>query len=139
MIPINFQVTCSKVKVKLLFWAQCVVHFIYFNPLVTCFLQVLLLQRRWTWILYHGRHRCFWNISCFNNILLYIPRHRSNKLSVYYSNDDQGRVYQNCKFHISHYSEYALSSSLSVYFTLIAIVLKDYNAAFYTIVDFYSL
>ena len=22
------------------------------------------------------------------------------------SNDDQGRVYQNCKFHISHYSEY---------------------------------
>ena len=55
---------------------------------------------------------------------------------VYYSNDDQGRVYQNCKFHISHYSEYVLSS-LSVYFTLIVIVLKDYNAAFYTIVDFY--
>ena len=27
-------------------WAQCVVHFIYFNPLVTCFVQVLLLQRR---------------------------------------------------------------------------------------------
>ena len=37
MIPIYFQVTCSKVKVKLLFWAQCVVHFINFNPLVTCF------------------------------------------------------------------------------------------------------
>ena len=27
-------------------WAQCVVHFIYFNPLLTCFGQVLLLQRR---------------------------------------------------------------------------------------------
>ena len=39
----------------------------------------------------------------FNNLLLYTPRHRSNKLSVYYSNDDQGRVYKNCKFHISHY------------------------------------
>ena len=75
----------------------------------------------------------------FNNLLLYTPRHRSSKLSVYYSNDEQGRVYQNCKFHISHYSEYVLSSSLSVYFTLIAIVLKDYNAAFYTIVDFYLL
>ena len=59
------------------------------------------------------------------------------------SNDDQGRVYQNCKFHDpqgwgsdvrhghkSHYSEYVFSSSLSVYFTLIAIVLKDYDAAF---------
>ena len=45
MIPIDFQVTYSKVKVKLLFWAHCVVHFIYFNPLVTCFVQVLLLQR----------------------------------------------------------------------------------------------
>ena len=28
MIPIDFQVTCSKVKVKPLFWAQCVVHFL---------------------------------------------------------------------------------------------------------------
>ena len=42
-------------------------------------------------------------------------------------------------YNISHYSEYVLSSSLSVYFTLIAIVLKDYNVAFYTIVDFYLL
>ena len=57
-----FKVTCSKVKVKLLFWAQCVVHFIYFNPFVTCFVQVLLLQRRLTWILHHGGHRCFLNI-----------------------------------------------------------------------------
>ena len=47
-----------------------------------------------------------------------------------YSNDDQGRVYQNCNFHISHNSEYVFSSSLSIYFTLIAIVLKDYDAAF---------
>ena len=40
--------------------------------------------------------------------------------------------------HISHYSEYVLSSTLSVYFTLIAIVFKDYDAAFLdTIVDFY--
>ena len=46
------------------------------------------------------------------------------------SYDDQARVYQNCKFNKSHYSEYAFSSSLSIYFTLIAIVLKDYNAAF---------
>ena len=64
MIPIYFQVKCSKVKVKLLFWAHCVVHFRYFNPLVTCFVQVLLLQGRLTWILHHGGHRCFWNISC---------------------------------------------------------------------------
>ena len=46
MIHIDFQDTCSKVKVKPLFWAQCVVHFIYFNPMLTCFGQVLLLQRR---------------------------------------------------------------------------------------------
>ena len=32
------------------------------------------------------------------------------------------------KFHISHFSEYVFSSSLSIYFTLIAIVLKDYDA-----------
>ena len=32
--------------------------------------------------------------------------------------------------HTSHYGDYALSSTLSIYSTLIAIVLKDYNAAF---------
>ena len=64
MIPIDFQVTCSKVKVKPLFWTQCLVHFIYFNPLLTCFGKVLLLQRRYTWILHHGGHIYFWNISC---------------------------------------------------------------------------
>ena len=49
-----------------------------------------------------------------------------------YSNDDQGRVYQNCKFHISHYSEYVFSSSLSIYFTLIAAFL--YNCWFLFII-----
>ena len=34
------------------------------------------------------------------------------------------------KFHICHYCEYVLSSSLSIYFTLIAFVLKDCDAAF---------
>ena len=32
--------------------------------------------------------------------------------------------------HISHYSKYAWSSTLSTYIKLIAIVLRDYNAAF---------
>ena len=45
----DFQVTCSKVMVKPLLWANCVVHFIYFNHLLTCFGQVLLLQRRLNW------------------------------------------------------------------------------------------
>ena len=31
--------------------------------------------------------------------------------------------------HISHYSEYVLSSTLSIYSTLIAVVLRDYDAA----------
>ena len=31
---------------------------------------------------------------------------------------------------ISHYSEYVLSSTLSIYSTLIAILLRAYNAAF---------
>ena len=39
-------------------------------------------------------------------------------------------MYQNFKFNISHYSEYVYIYSLSLYFTLIAIVLKDYEAAF---------
>ena len=60
-----------------------------------------------------------------------------------YSNDAQGKVYHNCKFHdtgagvlmlgrghISHYSDYVLYSTLSIYSTLIAIVLRDYDAAF---------
>ena len=47
-----------------------------------------------------------------------------------FCNDDQERVYQNCKFHLSHYSEYVLSSSVSIFFTLIVIiVLKDFDAA----------
>ena len=32
--------------------------------------------------------------------------------------------------HISHYSDYVVSSNLSTYSTLIAIVLRDYDAAF---------
>ena len=32
--------------------------------------------------------------------------------------------------HISQYSEYVLSSTRSIYSTLIAIVLRDYDAAF---------
>ena len=32
--------------------------------------------------------------------------------------------------HISQFSEYVLSSTLSIYNTLIAIVLRDYDAAF---------
>ena len=32
--------------------------------------------------------------------------------------------------HISHYSEYVVSSTLSIYSTLITFVLRDYNAAF---------
>ena len=31
---------------------------------------------------------------------------------------------------VSHFSEYVLSSTLSIYSTLIAIVLRDYDAAF---------
>ena len=60
-----------------------------------------------------------------------------------YSNVNQGRVYPNCKFHdlrgrgscarmwpYKSYSEYFLSSTLSIYSTLIAILLRDYDAAF---------
>ena len=32
--------------------------------------------------------------------------------------------------HISYYSEYVLSSTLSIYSTLIAIVLREYDTAF---------
>ena len=32
--------------------------------------------------------------------------------------------------HISHYSEFVLSSTLSIYSTFIAIVLRDYDAAY---------
>ena len=32
--------------------------------------------------------------------------------------------------YMGHYSEYALSSTLSIYITLIAIVLREYNTAF---------
>ena len=39
--------------------------------------------------------------------------------------------------HISHYSEYVLSSTLSIYSTLIAIVLRDYDAAFLYHRDFH--
>ena len=41
--------------------------------------------------------------------------------------------------HISHYSEYVLSSTLSIYSTLIAIVLRDYDAAFLYHCDFHIL
>ena len=37
--------------------------------------------------------------------------------------------------YMSHYSEYALYSTLSIYITLIAIVLKEYNVVSYVTVD----
>ena len=40
--------------------------------------------------------------------------------------------------HISHYSEFVVSSTLSIYSsTLVAIELRDYDAGSYTIVDFH--
>ena len=39
--------------------------------------------------------------------------------------------------HLSHYSEYAVSSTLSIYSTLVAIVSRDYDAAFQTIINFH--
>ena len=40
--------------------------------------------------------------------------------------------------YISHYSEYAISSTLSIYITFIAIVLREYIMLLsYAIVDFY--
>ena len=47
--------------------------------------------------------------------------------------DPWGRVHV-FKLYIS---EYALSSTLSIYNTLIAIALRDYNAVFLCLVDFY--
>ena len=43
---------------------------------------------------------------------------------------------QGC-YHKSHYSEYVLYSTVSLYSTLISIVLMDYNALSYAIDDFY--
>ena len=39
--------------------------------------------------------------------------------------------------YIRHYSEYSLSSTLSIYITLIAIVLSEFILLSYAIVDFY--
>ena len=38
-------------------------------------------------------------IYIFENLLQSTPGHRLDKLSTIYRNDDQRRVYQNCKFH----------------------------------------
>ena len=78
----------------------------------------------------------------FKNLLLYSQLEIIQTMYIVYSIDDQGRVYQNCKFHdpgagvlmlgrvhISHYSEYAVST-VSIYSTLIAIMLRDYDAVF---------
>ena len=43
---------------------------------------------------------------------------------------------QGC-YHKGHYSEYVLYSTLSLYSTLISIVLMDYNTLSYAIDDFY--
>ena len=67
-----------------------------------------------------------------------------------YSNDDQGTVYQNFEYHdprgrvswakewpYKSYRENALSSTLSIYSTLIANNLWDYRVVFLAIVEFY--
>ena len=72
------------------------------------------------------------------------------RTGIYYSNDNQETKKKIVNFMTpgagvlmlgfgqrSHYSEYALSSTLSIYSTLIAIVLRDYNTAFLCHVYFY--
>ena len=44
--------------------------------------------------------------------------------------DPQGRGSNVRRGHINHYSEYVFSFNLSIYSTLIAIVLRDYDAAY---------
>ena len=72
MIPIDFQVIFSSVKVNPLFWALWVVHFIYFNPLLTCFGQVFASTEKINLNLHHGGHICFWKFCCYS--FTWVPR-----------------------------------------------------------------
>ena len=59
---------------------SCVVHFIYFNPLLTCFGQVKINQNFAPW----GAYMFFWNISC---LLLYTAPHKSIHITISTLND----------------------------------------------------
>ena len=58
MIPIDFQVTCSKVKVKPLFSAHCVVCSISFDPFtwsIPNLVQGLPSMSRWSLLIFRSR------------------------------------------------------------------------------------
>ena len=56
MIPIDFQVTCSKVKVKLLFSAHCVVRSISFDPFIWSIPNLVQgLMSWWSLLIFRSR------------------------------------------------------------------------------------
>ena len=66
-----------------------------------------------------------WNRQIKNNAIT--TKKGSAKIENFVTMGDGGLMLgRGC---ISHYSEYALSSTLPIYITLIAIVLLEYNAA----------
>ena len=79
MIPIDFQVTCSKVKVKLLFSAHCVVRSIAFDPFtwsVLYLMQGLPSMCKWSLLIFRSHvqrsnHKVniFWPLHLINTKL----------------------------------------------------------------------
>ena len=92
-----------------------------------------------------GRGSCsrVWQYTCksYSENALFLLKSSSllpgiDQTNYVYSIDDQGRVYPGAGVlligggHISQYSEYVVTSTLSIYSTLVAIMLRDYVAAF---------
>ena len=81
MIPIDFQVTCLKVKVKPFFWAQCVVRSISLDPFtwtIPNLVQGMPLMSRWSLLIFRAhvqrsRSNYFSEPSVLSTIYILIP------------------------------------------------------------------
>ena len=81
MVPIDFQVTCSKVKVKPLFSAHCVVRSIYFDPFIWSIpnlVQGLPSISRWSLLIFwshsqRSRSNHSFEPSVLSTLYIWIP------------------------------------------------------------------
>ena len=93
-----------------------------------------------------GRGSCarIWPYKPYSEYTLFFKKSSSllpgiDQTNYLYNNDDQGKVYKNCKFHDPLGQGFLWSSTLSIYSTFIAFVLRDDMLLSYAIVEFYFL
>ena len=133
MVPIDFQVTSSKVKVKPLFSAHCVVRSISFDPFIWSipnFVQGLITISRWSLLIFRShvqRSRSNHSLRSSNDseILAFLPFDHDNVFFYSYLIMFSSALYKvlnsKCHVHISSNFEFCTKGGIYVSETFLVV------------------